>query len=209
MMHYAQRRSPSSNAVGIGLVALLHLGLGYALITGLGSQFKRTAPAVTPVIYIDAPKPVEEPPIPIKTVVFQEVHSVFIPTPIIIEHRPDNPPIVTGTSDAPEDRDVAFHPAAPPVADTAVGAKRLDGVLPEYPARMLTLGREGWVNVQCDVDERGRTSQCTVLDSFGGNSFVENALAYVASAQYKPATHNGVPVTEPHHRFHIDFKINQ
>ena len=60
MMHYAQRRSPSSNAIGIGLVVLLHLGVGYALFTGLGSQLKRVI--TNPMVVILVPdKPVVEP----------------------------------------------------------------------------------------------------------------------------------------------------
>jgi len=209
-MHYAQRRSPSSNAIGIGLVVLLHLGVGYALFTGLGSQLKRVI--INPMQVVIVPdKPVVEPPLPAppKPADFELPKTIFVP-PIEIARVPptDAVPLANSTDAVPVNRDVAFNP--PPAAhpDTVAGAKRLAGPALVYPARPLASGLEGWVDVQCDVDETGRTSQCAVIGHEGSNAFADAALPYVAAARYSPATHNGVPVTEPHHRFHIEFKLN-
>jgi len=207
-MHYAQRRSPSSNAVGIGLIALLHLGVGYALITGLGSQLKRVIPTQT-VVTLFEEKKVEEPLPTLKQVELPKTDKIFVPMPDVkIDYPATASPVSRSTDIVPDNREVTLARLTPPTqADTAAGAKRLDGPPLVYPTRLEIAGLEGWVDVQCDVDETGRTSGCAMIAHQGSNLFVEAALAYVIGTHYTPATHNGAAVTEPHHRFHIEFKL--
>ena len=207
MMHYAQRRSPSSNAVGIGLVALLHLGAAYVLITGLGTQFHRVILPETHAHVFNDPKPLDPVPVPPPPFVLAPPLAPYIPPPVIPMQPTAIPPVIVGSPVVPPDR--GLHPIAPPQVpqDTAAGAKRLAGPELVYPVQLLTGGLEGWVDVQCDVDETGRTSGCATIAHQGSNLFVEAALAYVMATRYSPAMHNGVAVTEPHHRFHIEFKL--
>jgi protein TonB len=74
---------------------------------------------------------------------------------------------------------------------------------------MQQSGREGQVDITCDVDTNGSTSNCTVTSATGGTAFAEAALAYVQQCRYKPAVRNGVPVKEPHHTFHIIFTLRE
>jgi protein TonB len=72
---------------------------------------------------------------------------------------------------------------------------------------MLDQGREGHVDVTCDVDVDGSTSNCSVTNVTGGQAFADSALEYVKSARYKPRILNGVAVREPHHTFSIGFTL--
>lgn len=209
-MHYAQRRSPGSNAIGIGLVALLHLGVGYALVQALGTM--PITPAKAPLIAtpIDEPKPKIEPPPPIQQPKIDVPKFDYAPPPIVIKEPPatDTPRIVTPVP--PETHDLArVAPVERPVpSETRVGATPIAGPRPIYPKRYLDAGIEGWVDVQCDVDDMGSTSNCSMVDHQGPMGFVDEALDYVRASRYSPATRNGVPVVERAHRFHIVFKLS-
>lgn len=91
--------------------------------------------------------------------------------------------------------------------DRSAGSRPLNGVKLVYPEDMEAAGKEGRVILSCDVEPDGHTSNCHVVSSSGGSSFREEALHYVNSARYQPATRNGVPVKETGHRYTISFKL--
>ena len=111
---------------------------------------------------------------------------------------------------------VVAPPAAPPVShteapapavqDTNVSERPINGGTPTYPPRMIQSGREGSVDVECDVDTDGKTSNCTVLSSSGGSAFADSALEFVKTKVYKPATHNGQAM-KVRHKWTIAFKL--
>jgi TonB family protein len=98
----------------------------------------------------------------------------------------------------------------PPGKATRIGPvpNRLDGPRLTYPPRLLSMWTEGWVDVQCDLDESGRPSNCAVIASSDVRDkvFAGTALAYVSSGRYAPATHDGV-VVAAQCRSHIAFKL--
>ena len=99
--------------------------------------------------------------------------------------------------------------ASPPSSapDTPAGPKRLSGPPLRFPSGSHQ-SFEGWVDIDCNVDEEGHTSLCVVAGRAGDRSFAESALDYVATGVYSPATRGGVPVPEPHHRFHLSYKLS-
>ncbi|MEI9986506.1 MAG: TonB family protein [Aliidongia sp.] len=208
-MHYAQRRSPGSNAIGIGAVVLLHLGVGYALLLALGTDYTLTVKQPTPIVVKEEPKKIVEDPTPLLQKVELPKLETFRPKiDITIENPPVAKPFADLTDKAPPTRDLVMPtPPASAVPETAAGAKRISGPTLTYPPRQLANGQQGWVDVQCDVDETGRPSQCGMIDHEGSNAFVDDALIFVNGSRYTPATRNGAPVSEPHHRFHIEFKL--
>lgn len=91
--------------------------------------------------------------------------------------------------------------------DRSAGSRALNGVKMNYPPDMEAAGKEGRVILSCDIEADGHTKNCNVIEAKGGNSFKEEALRYVASARYRPATRNGMPVKEKNHRLTISFKL--
>jgi protein TonB len=214
-MQNVLRQNSSSNALGIGVVALLHLGVAYLLITEFSPHFRAAKPHITDAVMLDEPKkiiePVREQPFEVKPA---EVPDVFIPT---VEIKIDQPaktaPIAKPTSEKPPIGEVAIAappgPSLAPARDTFAGSTPVGGPKLVYPAGAQARNQEGWVDVDCTVDAAGRTSQCAVVDHHGSPQFTDAALTYVSGARYSPATHNGQPVAEPHHRFHIEFKLSE
>jgi protein TonB len=207
-MHYVQPRSPGANAVGIGFVIVLHIGIGYALLTALGVTPRLVVPQSTPaVVIVDPPKPPEEfKPIELPNVETPKLNVPYIKLPDIVVVNP-TPPLSGPTTSEPPVGPIVFHPIPAPAPDVYKGPVRLGGPPIVYPSRAPSMGLTGSVDVECDVDETGRTSMCAVVAHEGSNMFVETALAYVQASRYSPATRNGVAVTEPHHRFHIMFDL--
>jgi periplasmic protein TonB len=211
-MQYAQQRSPGSNAIGIGLVVALHLGVGYALLHALAKQdVNRVPPPLEARVFEEKPKIVEPPPPPPSTPIEHQKLDFRPPIDLTITPPPVpvRGPAVTTTPPDTHDmpRTAAVEPPAP-LADTRAGAKRIAGPPLQYPRRPLAAQEEGSVDVQCDVDEVGGTSNCISTGHQGSIAFVDAAMDYVKATRYSPATHNGVPVSERDHRFHIDFKLS-
>jgi TonB family protein len=65
---------------------------------------------------------------------------------------------------------------------------------PDYPARALTAGTEGWVQVQFAVTAVGGVRDAIVVDSEPGTVFDEAALKAVARWRYNPRIDRGVAV---------------
>ena len=64
-MAYADQQMSKNRLIAIILVALIHVAIGYALITGLAySAFKQAVERVTTVDIEEPPPPEEEPPPP-------------------------------------------------------------------------------------------------------------------------------------------------
>lgn len=91
--------------------------------------------------------------------------------------------------------------------DRSAGSRPLNGAQIEYPPDMQAEQKEGRVIISCDVETTGSTSNCHVISSSGGQSFVKAAMKYVNSARYRPATKNGAPVKELGHRYTINFRL--
>jgi len=211
-MQYAQQRSPGSNAIGIGLVVVLHLGVGYALLQSVGWGPMKPAPVPLTATVIEPEKKIIEPPPPPPPTKIEPQKLDFVPIPTFtVKNLPpsDTQRTVTTippTTQDPPTRTASIEPPAPP-AETRAGAKRLAGPPLVYPGRARSMGLEGWVDVQCDVDDMGSTSNCSMIAHDGINAFVEEALDFVRATRYSPATRNGVPVAEKEHRFHISFTL--
>ncbi len=212
MRSYAQQKSAGRSATAIGLVLLLQLVILYGVIKALDVQFITRAKQDVETKVIDEVKPpppdLPPPPPPPPTVA---PPPPFIPPPEIIINAPPPPPVVQqATVVAPPAAPPVQHTEAPPapvVQDTNVSERPINGGKPTYPARMIQSGREGSVDVECDVDTDGKTSNCSIIAATGGSAFSDSALDYVQHQTYKPATHNGTPV-KIRKKWTIAFKLN-
>ena len=206
---------PSRTVVGWVLTIMVHAGLVYVLVSGLGNGIVKIVrpPVLTKIIEETKPPPEPPPPTPSPQLVMPPTPPYIPPPEIQIEQPPPPQRAIAVVATVPPPVPVAppvarpAPPAPAPVPDSEVSAKPIAGPPLVYPPRMLQAEREGKVDITCDVDTDGGTSNCAVTAAIGGSAFTDAAMAYVQQARYKPAVRNGVPVKEPHHTFHIIFAL--
>ena len=187
---------PSSRVKGIVIVVVLHVLIGYALVSGMARKgldlIKKPLEAVVIQEVIIPPPP---PPPPKKVEPPKELPKVQAPPPPFVP-PPDVPPPVTSTapvivaSPTPPPAPVVIAPpapAAPPLAPVAAGPKRASigvacptQVAPEMPRRAIQDGTEGVVKAQILI-KNGVVQEVTILS--GPRVF--HAAVKSAIAQYK------------------------
>lgn len=197
-MAYADQSMSRSRVTALVIVALIHIVLGYALVTGLAYEAaKKVIQKVTTVdIKKDEPKkeppppppkPKEAPPPPVAPPVkinvattppqIQTVVTPPPPAPIILAP----PPVVAPPPPPPPPR-VAAHGAIP---------KNNPGswaTTDDYPARALREERAGTTGFQVTVGPDGRVTDCTVTSSSGSPDLDEATCTNVKRrARFTPA----------------------
>ena len=192
-MNYAeQQRNPKKHAVGIGIVIVLHIVLGYALLHGLARSVIEVikGPIETKIIEEakPPPPPPENLPPPPK---FAPPPPSFVPPPEVIVNAPPTPaPTITTTTVAPPVAAVVIAPqsAAPSTAPAparvaarpAIGNVQACAPGPDdYPAAALKEEATGTTRVRFPVDGGGKLSAAEVVRSAGA-SRAHKALDRVA-----------------------------
>ena len=195
-MNYAeQQRNPQKHAVGIGVVIVLHIVFGYALLHGLARSVIDVikGPIETKIIEETKPPPPppENLPPPPK---FAPPPPSFVPPPEVIVNAPQTPaPTITTTTVAPPPTQVVIAPqvtvpapapAAPAparvAARPAIGNVQACAPGPDdYPAAALKEEATGTTRVRFTVDGTGKLSAAEVVRSAGA-SRAHKALDRVA-----------------------------
>lgn len=194
-MAYADQQMSGNRIIAIIIVALIHVALGYALITGLAySAIKKAVERVT-TVDIEEEEPEEEPPPPEPDEV-QPPPIVAPPPPINISTAP--PPITVVTQAPPPPPAVipraAPPPPAPPPPSRARGATP-DGlgrwssrIQENYPPRAVRDEIEGRVGVRVSIGPNGRVSDCSVTSSSGSGILDDAACTGMRNyARFNPA----------------------
>lgn len=191
-MAYADQEMSGSRIVAIIIVALIHIALGYALITGLALDVAKSVVERVTTVDVEEPPPPppeEEPPPPP-----EEVPDTAPPPPIVAPPPPVNvatrpPPVNTQTRIPPPaptqlriPPPVPPAPPAPPAPPPAPPApSKARGASPknqgswagriqrDYPRRAERDGVEGNVTMRITVDGNGRVSGCSVTGSSGSS----------------------------------------
>jgi len=199
-MAYADQQMSGSRVVAIIIVALIHVALGYALVTGLAySAIKKAVERVTTVDIEEPPPPEEEPPPPPPDEIVPPPPVAPVP-PININPAP--PPIQTVTTPPPPAP--VFTRAAPPPTPPPAPPSQARGAQPEnqrswqqrimdnYPARAIRDEIEGRVGVRVTVGANGRVSACSVT-SGSGSSILDDAACQDITryARFSPALDAG------------------
>jgi protein TonB len=196
--------------IAIILVALIHVAIGYALVTGLAySAAKKLVERVTTVDIEEPPPPEEEPPPPPEPETAPPP-PVAPPPPINISVAP--PPIQVQTNippPAPPARIIppaappAPPPAPPPPPSKARGpsadnqASWARRIQENYPARAIRDEVEGRVGVRVTIGANGRVSACTVTSSSGARVLDDAACEGMQRyARYNPALDDDGSPTE-------------
>ncbi|MEN7537506.1 energy transducer TonB [Aurantiacibacter flavus] len=191
-----------SRVIAIIIVGLIHVVIGYTLVTGLAySAVKSVVERVTTVdIEEPEPEPSEEPPPPPEPDTAPPP-PVAPPPPINIAPAP--PPIVTQPRippPAPPARIIpppapaAPPPAPPPPPSQARSAQRDNfnrwaaRIQEAYPSRAIRREIEGNVGVAVTINADGRVSSCRVTSSSGESVLDEAACEGMERyARYDPA----------------------
>ena len=195
-MAYADQQMSGNKVIAIIIVALIHVALGYALITGLAySAVKKAIERVT-TVDIEEEVPEEEPPPPPPDVV-QPPPIVAPPPPISLNVSP--PPIQTVVTPPPPAPVIpiarpAPPPPPPPAPSRARGATP-DGlsrwsarIQEQYPARAVRDEIEGRVGVRVTVGPNGRVADCSVTGSSGSSILDDAACSGMRNyARFNPA----------------------
>lgn len=200
---YGRTRSGGTRYIGILLVILLHVGIVYALITGLASQAVELikAPLETKIIQEQKPPPKEPPPPPPPKMVAPP--PPFIPPPEIQIQAPPPPPhaITQVTHVAPPKAAPAVVPRpapapAPAVQHTVVQPSLGDAsssCRPEYPSVSRDLQEEGTVVVRFTVNENGSVSDPQIETSSGHSRLDRAMLNKLANCTFTAGTVDGKP----------------
>ena len=214
-MAYADQQMSTNRIVAIVIVALIHIALGYALITGLAySAVENIVERVTTVDIEEPPPPEEEPPPP------PEPQPESSPPPIVAPPPPvsvaTNPPQIRTQVDIPPAAPVAVRlpppapvattpppPPPPPPPSQARAAspqnqsRWAQRIQDNYPSRAIRQEEEGTVTMRVTIEPNGRVGSCSVTGS-SGSSTLDNAACQGMQryARYNPALNDaGNPVS--------------
>ena len=209
-MDYAQQqRNPGKHAVGIGIVAAMHLVLGWALVSGLAQRMVEVikSPLETKIIEEVKPPPPPPPenlPPPPK---FAPPPPSFVPPPEVNVNPPPVPaPTITTTTVAPPPAPVAIAPppapvVAPPAAAAPVRVEpKLDFNVcakPEYSSAARRAEAQGTVVVAYTMDTTGAISEAHIEKSAGPSrehkALDRLTLEAVQACKGRPGTVDGKP----------------
>jgi protein TonB len=168
---YAQtQRTPTKHLSGITLVVLLHIAIGYALVTGLARKVVEVikAPMETKIIEeIKKPPPDLPPPPPPPKMAAPP--PPFIPPPEINIQVPviAPPPTITTQSTTPPPQQVISPPTPPAPPQTAVRReyKAAYRVEPSFPPQAIRQGLNGRVIAHVVVTPAGTVSEVRIISS--------------------------------------------
>jgi len=206
-MAYADQQMSGNKITALIIVALLHIALGYALVTGLAYEAtKQLIKKVTTVDIKEEVKKDEPPPPPPKK-------DTAPPPPVAPPVRINvstTPPQITTVQTAPPPAPPVLVAAPPASAPPAPPPPRVQpkGAQPkgnpgnwattnDYPTRALREEREGTTGFRVTVGPDGRVTDCQITSSSGSPDLDSTACAKIRSrARFTPATDGeGQPTT--------------
>jgi len=203
-MAYADQEMSGNRIASFVVVALLHVVVGYALVTGLAYEAVQQVVKKVTTVDIKKDEPKKEPPPPPK--------KAAAPPPIVAPP----PKINVNVSPPPVQTVVTPPPAAPvvpiiaPPAPVAPPPPRVQPKQPtpkgnpanwattnDYPTRALREEREGTTSFRVSVGPDGRVTGCSVTSSSGSPDLDDATCANVTRrARFNPATDGeGQPTT--------------
>ncbi len=215
-MSYAQKKQMSTNRTpAIIVVALLHVALGYALVTGLAYNVAKKAMEDLKTFDVtEEPPPPEETPPPPEQTDTPPPPQIVAPPPLVRINQ-TAPPIVS-TPVAPPPQITPRAPPAPP-APPAVrtvpprsASGNLQGLIrdTDYPPSALDREEQGTVAVSLSIGTNGRVSGCSVTASSGSKTLDSTTCRILTSrAKFTPARDSSGNPTSGTHAQRITWRI--
>jgi len=201
-MAYADQEVSGNRIAAFVVVALLHVALGYALVTGLAYEGVKQLVKKVTTVDIKKDEPKKEPPPPKKVEAAppivapppkMNIATVSPPVEIVQTVPPPAPPPVF-VAPAPA---VAPAPRVQPKSEMPKGNPANWATTNDYPTRALREEREGTTGFRVTVGTDGRVTSCTVTSSSGSADLDEATCSNVTRrARFNPATDGeGNPTT--------------
>lgn len=205
-MAYADQQMSGSKVTALVIVALIHVFVGYALVTGLAYEAAKKVINKVTTVDIEEEKPKEEEPPPPPPKQEQQPPPIVAPPPPI--NIAPAPPVVQTVTTAPPPPPVLIPTAAPPPPPPPQPSKAR-GASPKgqsgwaariqdnYPTRAARDNIEGRVGVRVSIGPDGKVASCTVSSS-SGNSDLDSAACdgMTRYARFNPALDDaGNPTT--------------
>ncbi len=195
-MAYADQEMSGNRIAAFVIVALLHLVLGYALVTGLAYEGVKKLMNKVTTIDIKKDEPKKEPPPPPKKLAAPppivapppKINVSVAPPPVqtvvTAPPPPPTPPIIAPPAPVPAPPPPKFQPKqAVPKGNPANWATTND-----YPSRALREEREGTTGFRVTVGPDGRVTSCDVTSSSGSPDLDEATCSNVSRrARFTPA----------------------
>lgn len=204
-MAYADQSMSGNKITALIIVALIHVAVGYALVTGLAYEAaKKVIQKVTTVDIKEEVKKDEPPPPPPKKADVPPPPIVAPPPKINV--APAAPVIETVTTPPPVMPPMVLVPpppaAPPPPRFTPKGASPKGNpgnwaTTNDYPARALREEREGTTGFRVTIGPDGRVTDCQITSSSGHSDLDQATCDNVRRrARFAPATDGeGNPTT--------------
>ncbi len=199
-MSYANRKEMGSNrTVAIIIVALIHVLLGYVLVSGLAYNVVKKAAEDLKTFDVEdePPPPPEEPPPPPEDTALPPPPQVSAPPPLVriespappIQTTPNiQPVIITPRADPVPPRPPA--PPAPRKVQTAKARANLASYFSDddYPPSALRNEESGRTAFRLSIGADGRVTDCNVTSSSGSSALDATTCSLLKRrARYTPA----------------------
>lgn len=174
-MAYADHSQTSSRTVSFVIVALIHVLLGYAFVTGLAMKVgKKVAEQLNVVDVKEEPPPPDEPPPPPPKPADVPPPPVTAP-PAVVQVTVAPPPVtVAPPPPTPVFQTVAPPPPPPPPPPPGKAVRAAPKGRPgewvtsdDYPSRALREERQGVTGFRLDIGPDGKVTNCVVTSSSG------------------------------------------
>jgi protein TonB len=209
-VNYAeQQRNPTKHVVGLGVVIVMHIILGWALLNGLARKVVEVVKGPIETKIIEEVKPPPPPPpenLPPPPKLPPPPPSFMPPPEVQIQNPPPAPAITVQTVPPPPAPPVTIAPAAPeappaPPAPSRVAPQvnfNTDCTKPSYPPAAARAEAQGVVRIKVTVGVDGRATATEIAKSSGASrehKLLDRAAeaAIRDTCKFKPGTVDGKP----------------
>ncbi len=197
-MAYADQEMSTRRIVSLGAVALLHVGMGYALVTGLAYNAMKEAVKDLEVFDVAADEPEPEPPPPPEKLDIPPPPKVTVPPPIVKSNvQTTNVQSVAPMAPVPPaPPPVPAPPLPPPPPPPPAKAQRASpkgqpgswATDADYPSSAVRAEESGTTGFRLEVGPDGRATSCNVTSSSGSSTLDEATCRLVQRrARFSPA----------------------
>ena len=194
-MAYADQEMSGNRIASFVVVALLHVVVGYALVTGLAYEAVQQVVKKVTTVDIKKDEPKKEPPPPPKKAAAPppivapppKINVNVTPPPVqtVVTPPPAAPVVPIIAPPAP----VAPAPRVQPKPATPKGNPANWATTNDYPTRALREEREGTTGFRVTVGPDGRVTGCSVTSSSGSPDLDDATCQNVTRrARFNPAT---------------------